>query len=80
MRKVLWIVVLAAMAFPLLSEQASARCRRSRSHCNQTCYTPAVQCCYTQQTYGAPTIYSAPTTQQPAGTPEPPRPTLPPKE
>jgi len=88
MRKVLWIVLLAAMAIPMLTESASARHRRGGGCCDQSCYGPPVQIYYycPPVYYAPPTYYapSAPGPQQPAQppvkAPEPPRPTTPPIE
>ena len=42
MRKVLWIVLLAAVAFPMFTEQASACFRRQRRCCYQVVYCTPV--------------------------------------
>jgi len=91
MRKVLWIVLLAGMAIPMLAEPASARGRRNACCCGQVYYAPPVQvynapaCCGPSMPY-APTVQQPAVGQQPgtgqppAGVPEPPRPTTPPIE
>ena len=92
MRKVLWIVLLAALALPMLSETASARHRRGGC-CTPVYYAPPVPCCNVAPTCCGSAVYTPPVQtmppaigqqpgvgQPPAGVPEPPRPTKPPIE
>jgi len=58
MRKVLWIVLLAAAAIPMCTEETSA-CGRV-SYCgNYGCYTPYYSC-YAPPVYYAPYVCNAP--------------------